>query len=122
MAGHRKFSELRALQSPERRARNQAAGEAMLRELPLAELRHVREMTQAQLAEALDTSQSEISRMEKRADMYVSTLRSYIEGLGGTLAIVVYLPGGDAIEITQFHEIGEERAARPKRRRAAAAG
>jgi hypothetical protein len=49
----------------------------------------------------MEVEQSEISRIEKRTDMYVSTLRSYIEAMGGTLRIEARFPDG-AVEITQF--------------------
>jgi len=118
MAGHKKFRDLvNRTMTPDSQARAHARALELRREMPLVELRQAREITQATLAELLETSQSEISRMEKRADMYVSTLRSYIEALGGTLSIVAYLPGGDAVEISQFREIGE---ATPERRRAVA--
>jgi DNA-binding XRE family transcriptional regulator len=103
MAGHRKFSELRARLSPERRVRNQAATAAMLAEMPLAELRQARQMTQETLADLLDASQPEVSKIERRTDVYVSTLRRYIEAMGGQLEIVARFPEG-VVRITQFHE------------------
>jgi transcriptional regulator with XRE-family HTH domain len=89
--------------SPERQARAAERTRAMLAEMPLAELRHAREMTQARLAELLETSQPEVSKIEKRTDMYLSTLRSYIEALGGTLEIVARFPDGD-VRISQLHD------------------
>lgn len=53
----------------------------------LAELRRARELTQSQLAETMETTQSGISRMEHQADIYLRTLRSYIEAMGGKLEI-----------------------------------
>jgi hypothetical protein len=99
----RNFRELRAKMSPERRAQNRARAEAMLREMPLAELRTAHELTQTRLAEIMEVEQSEVSRIEKRADMYVSTLRSYIEAMGGTLRIQATFPDG-SVEITQFQQ------------------
>jgi hypothetical protein len=107
MAGHRKFSELRARMTPERRARNQAATKALVAELPLGELRQARHLTQVALAEALATSQAEISKVEHRTDVYVSTLRRYIEALGGQLDITARFPDGD-VRITQFQELDDE--------------
>jgi transcriptional regulator with XRE-family HTH domain len=66
----------------------------MLAELPLQELRHARELTQATLAEALDCGQDEVSKLERRADMLVSTLRRYIEAMGGSLEIIAKFPDG----------------------------
>lgn len=106
MAGHRKFTELRARMAPERRARNAAETGRQLAELPLGELRQARDLTQTALAELLETSQGEVSKMEKRADMYVSTLRRYIEVMGGELEIVARFPDG-AVRITQFQDLGD---------------
>jgi transcriptional regulator with XRE-family HTH domain len=89
--------------SPERRARNAADTERMLAELPLGELRRARDYTQTTLAELLGTSQGEVSKIEQRADMYVSTLRRYVEAMGGSLDIVARFPEG-AVRITQFRE------------------
>jgi hypothetical protein len=93
--GRRNFNELRAKMSPERRARNAAASKAMRAELPLQELRHARELTQATLADAMECGQDEISKLERRADMLVSTLRRYVEAMGGQLAIVATFPDGE---------------------------
>ena len=55
--------------------------------LALAQLRQSRHITQVQLAETLGISQGNISRLEARSDVYLSTLRGYIEALGGHLEI-----------------------------------
>ena len=60
----------------------------MIAALPLQELRRARAPSQARLATTLETTQPELSKIEKRADMYVSTLRSYIEAMGGVLDVV----------------------------------
>jgi len=104
MTGHRKVSELRGRMSPERRARNRLTTAAKLVEMPLQELRHARELSQASLAEALETDQGNISRLEQRTDMYISTLRRYVEAMGGSLDIVARFPEGD-VRITQFHDL-----------------
>jgi DNA-binding transcriptional regulator YiaG len=106
MAGQRKFSELRAGMSPERRKRNRLTSEALIAEMPLQELRRARELSQATLAEALETDQGNISKLEQRTDMYISTLRRYVEAMGGTLEIVAKFPDG-AVRVTQFHELAK---------------
>lgn len=66
----------------------------MLREIEgLAELRRLAGKAQADVARALDIKQPSISKIEHQADMYISTLRDYVEALGGRLDIVVTLPG-----------------------------
>ena len=65
--------------------------------LPLGELRRARNMTQVRLAETLDLDQGAISKLERRTDMYLSTLRSYVEALGGRLDLVVSFPEGEVV-------------------------
>jgi DNA-binding XRE family transcriptional regulator len=91
----RKFEELRAKMSPERRARNEARAREELRKMPLYQLRNAREMTQTRLAEVLEMDQGNISKLEKRTDMYLSTLRSYVEAMGGVLEIRAVFPDGE---------------------------
>lgn len=67
--------------------RIERAKEEARSEMALHELRRAREFTQAQLARALGVSQSGVSRIENETDLYVSTLRSYVEALGGRLEI-----------------------------------
>lgn len=104
MAGHQKFTALRARMAPERCARNEAEMAHLLAAMPLAELRQARALTQTTLAELLETSQGEVSKIEKRTDMYVSTLRRYIEAMGGELDVVARFPEGD-VRITQFQAV-----------------
>lgn len=103
----RKWSELRDKMSPERRAANEAATQQMLAELPLHGLRRARKLSQQTLAQSMGTSQPEISNLERRTDTYVSTLRSYVEAMGGRLDIVAHFPEGD-YRINQFSEIGDD--------------
>lgn len=91
----RNFRELEAKMSPERRARVAARVKEELAKMPLHQLRNAREMTQTRLAEVLEMDQGNISKLEKRTDMYLSTLRSYVEAMGGTLEIRAVFPDGD---------------------------
>ena len=100
----RSFEELRAKMSPERRARNEARAKAELAKMPLYQLRNAREMTQARLAEVLEMDQGNISKLEKRTDMYLSTLRSYIEAMGGVLEIRAVFPDG-AVKIDLLNKL-----------------
>lgn len=96
-----KWSDIKAKEKPEVMARARARKEELLKEMPLQELRRARDLTQETLAETLDVAQSEVSKIEKRTDMYVKTLRRYIEAMGGRLDIVAHFPDGD-VRITQF--------------------
>ncbi|MCL2184345.1 MAG: helix-turn-helix domain-containing protein [Treponema sp.] len=100
----KKFSELRAKMSPERRARNDEAAKALLAEMPLAELRNARGLSQQMLADLLHIQQPAVAKLEKRTDMYISTLRSHIRAMGGDLDIIARFPDGD-IRITNFAQI-----------------
>lgn len=82
--GHQKFNDIEHKGTPETLAE---AKLALHEALALHELRQARGFTQTQLAEALDTKQSAISRIEHQTDLYLSTLGSYVEALGGRLEL-----------------------------------
>jgi DNA-binding XRE family transcriptional regulator len=94
MSGHRPFAELRTEveAKSDARAEIDAIKRAMDDVLRLAELRHELGVTQEELAHALDVSQSNISRVERSEDLYLSTLRGYVEALGGRLEINAVFP------------------------------
>jgi len=98
------FTGLRAKLSPERQARVRERTQEMLKEMPLQELRQARKLSQEALATVLGAKQASVSKLEHRTDMYISTLRSYVEAMGGTLDIVAEFPDGK-VRITQFTEI-----------------
>jgi len=100
----RNFKELQAKMSPERQARNRAAAERMLAELPRARLRAARELTQEQLAEVFGVKQAYISKLERRADMYVTTLAKFIEAMGGRLEMRAVFADG-SVRITALGEV-----------------
>ena len=99
-----KFSKLREKMSPARKVRVAARTAQLLEEMPLQELRQARQYSQESLASALETSQSSISKLERRVDVYVSTLRRYIESMGGELEIIATFPDG-SVRINQFEGI-----------------
>jgi predicted XRE-type DNA-binding protein len=104
MATH-KFSELREKMSPEARSESERLFKAALAEMPLNDLRNARGLTQEMLAEALHVQQPAVAKMERRTDMYISTLRSHIRAMGGELEITARFPDG-AVKITNFSQIG----------------
>lgn len=105
----RKFSDLRARLSPDARARSEAKANEMLAEMPLHELRLARGLSQKKLAETLRVQQPSIAKLERRTDMYVSTLRSHIEAMGGQLEIVARFPDG-AVKIGNFADLAKDAA------------
>jgi DNA-binding XRE family transcriptional regulator len=102
----KKYRELRAKMAPAARARAQARARTMLAEMPLQELRLARGLSQEALAATLKVRQASISKLERRADMYISTLRSHIRAMGGELEIVARFPDGE-VRISNFEEVGE---------------
>jgi transcriptional regulator with XRE-family HTH domain len=72
--------------------------------MPLDQLRKAREMTQVQLAEVLGVNQGEVSKIEHRSDICVSTLAEYVEALGGRLEIRAVFENRE-VRITQFEEL-----------------
>ena len=105
----KKWETLRATISPERREANRLAAQQMMAEMPLEELRSARNITQTHLASLLQITQASVSKMEKRTDMYVSTLRSFVQAMGGELEIRAIFPDG-TVKIDQFSALasGEE--------------
>ena len=99
----KKFSELRAKLSPEARARAAARAEAMLLEMQLQELRKARMVTRVEVAKAMNVEQAAISKLERREDMYLSTLREYVRALGGELKLVASFPDAD-IQLRPYPE------------------
>ena len=100
----KKFAELRAKMAPEAQARVEAKAQELLAEMPLNELRQARGLSQKALAEVLHVQQPAIAKMEKRTDMYISTLRSHIEAMGGQLDVVARFPDG-SVKISNFSDI-----------------
>jgi transcriptional regulator with XRE-family HTH domain len=99
----RKFKELEDKMSPEALEKSRELANIHIAEMALDELREARKLTQAQLAKTLEVDQGAVSRMERRTDMYVSTLRNFIRAMGGELHIRADFPDG-SVEITQFEE------------------
>ena len=98
------FKELQAKMSPERRARNESAAAKMIDEMALDELREARDLTQEQLARLLHVNQAAVSKMERRADMYITTLQGVIKAMGGRLEIRAVFPNG-VVRISQFQDL-----------------
>ena len=77
----------------------------MVAEMPLNELRQARGLSQKMLADVLHVQQPSIAKIEKRTDMYLSTLRSHIEAMGGELDVIARYPDG-SVKITNFADLG----------------
>ena len=110
----RNFKELREKMEPVRRARVEKRVQEALKAMPLDELREARELTQTQLAHVLQVSQGAVSKVERRTDMYISTLRSYVRAIGGDLQIRAIFPEGEVL-IDQFEDLSPNSARRSAR-------
>jgi transcriptional regulator with XRE-family HTH domain len=93
MSGHRSFSEL-IVKMPRKSQEEIKRGTAkILAEMELADLREALEIRQADLAQKLKTTQAAVSRLERRGNVTVGSLKGYIEALGGRLELSAVLPG-----------------------------
>ena len=97
------FQQLRAKMSPGAKTASDAEHHR-LEEMSLHQLRKARELTQTKIAEDLHMGQGDVSKLERRTDMYVSTLASYLQAVGADLEIHAVFPDGRAVKITQFAE------------------
>lgn len=77
-------------------------------EMTLRELRKARARSQELMGRTLNVNQTAISKIERRADMYVSTLRAFIEAMGGELDIIARFPDHPPVKITQFQELADK--------------
>lgn len=100
----------------ERRVRIEQIADQMREELNLRQVRRLRKLTQARLSKKLKIGQEGVSRIEKRTDLYLSTLRSYVEGVGGTLTLMVNFPDRPPVLLTGLGEnAAPENSKRPSK-------
>ncbi len=86
------FKNLRDKMSPESKKISNKLAQDLRQEIGLNELRNVLEISQEELGELLNKKQAAISRLERRSDMHISTLRAFIKALGGELEIIASFP------------------------------
>lgn len=103
------FKILREKMSPAAQQRAKEKTRMMLDAMPLQELRQARALSQDEMAKALGIKQAAVSKLERRTDMYLSTLRKFVEAMGGSLEIVAHFPEGD-VSVEQFEALDEKRA------------
>ena len=98
------FKRLQAKMTPASRARSESKARKMIEEMALDELRAARDLTQEHLSKILGVRQAAVSKLERRTDMYISTLADFIKAMGGTLEIRAIFPDGN-VRITQFRKL-----------------
>jgi DNA-binding CsgD family transcriptional regulator len=110
--------------SPAQRAEAKARAKAIVaEELTLADLRKSGELTQAKIGAKLNISQDQVSRLEKRADILISTLNKYVAAMGGSVHIMVQFPGKAPVKLAGLEGLlgrGGRGPAKPKPRTKAA--
>jgi DNA-binding XRE family transcriptional regulator len=92
------------------------AQELIAEELTLQDIRKARKFTQKQMAQTLKVGQDSISRLEKRSDMMLSTMRNFLEAMGGELELVVRFPERAPVIIKAIEDVGPVAPARPVKR------
>jgi transcriptional regulator with XRE-family HTH domain len=105
------FSSLRKKMSSAAQERSHLLAAKYRSGMALDELRQAREMTQVHLAKILGVNQAAVSKLERRADMYVSTLHDFVKAMGGELKITAKFAEG-TVEISQFEDVKKAAAGR----------
>lgn len=88
------------------------AGELISQEMTLRDIRKTLELTQADVSSKLGMNQEVISRLERRSDLLLSTLISYIEAMGGRLNLTASFPNRPPIQLTGFEGAGVKQESR----------
>ena len=100
----KKMSEL----SPKRRAKIEKEADRLRAEyLTLKELRKARDKTQVQIAQSMGIRQASVAQMENQGDLLISTLRSHIEAMGGSLTLMVQFPDREPVTLSGFGDMDE---------------
>jgi DNA-binding XRE family transcriptional regulator len=106
---------MNALDAKRRKKVQARAAELIAEEMSLRDLRRALEMTQVRMAEVLGIGQDGVSRIEKRSDLLLSTLRSYIEAMGGKLQLVAEFPDRPPVVLSSISDVEEDPHPKPAR-------
>ena len=103
--------------TPEERAKVAARTQALIaEELTLRDLRQARRLTQERMAELMGVEQENVSRLERRADLLLSTLSSYVTAMGGTLRLIAEFPDRGPVAVA-LGDLGSGGGEPPKPKR-----
>jgi transcriptional regulator with XRE-family HTH domain len=91
-----------------RRKIERRAAQLIAEEMSLRDLRQALKLTQERMAKTLGIGQEGVSRLEKRSDLLISTLRGYVEAMGGSLSIVAEFPDRDPILLSGLASVDTE--------------
>ena len=99
--------ELESLPDSRRKRIEKAAAALIAEEMTLRDLRKARNQTQARVAESLGINQENVSRLEQRSDLLISTLSGYVEAMGGKLNLVAEFPDRPPVTLTGIAALDE---------------
>ncbi len=97
---------IKGLPAARRRGIERRAKKLIAEEMTLQELRRARAMTQVRMAKTLGVAQKQISEIERRTDMHISTLRRSIEAMGGKLSLVAEFPDREPVVLSGIAALG----------------
>jgi DNA-binding transcriptional regulator YiaG len=107
MSGRHRFADLRKRMTEEARGKAEAEAMRLDEEMDLADVRRALKLSQDEIAQMLQIGQSSVAKLEKRADMYVGTLRRFIEAMGGQLEITAKFHG-HSVKIRNFSDLSSD--------------
>ncbi len=107
---------IKSLSANRRKKIEARAAELIAEEMSLRDLREALTLTQQRIADTLGIGQDSVSRLEKRSDLLLSTLRSYIEAMGGRLSLIAEFPDREPISLSGLTTM-ETKPITPRRRR-----
>lgn len=108
---------IKKLSPAQRKKVETRAAQLIAEEMTLRELRHARKLTQVRVAKKLGITQDSVSRLEKRSDLLLSTLRKTVEAMGGNLSLVAEFPDREPVVLSSIAE--DEPGPKPAGRRRA---
>lgn len=106
---------IKKLSPAQRKKVETRAAQLIAEEMTLRELRHARKLTQVRVAKKLGITQDSVSRLEKRSDLLLSTLRKTVEAMGGNLSLVAEFPDREPVVLSGIAE--DEPGPKPAGRR-----
>ena len=106
---------IRKLSPAQRKKVDARTTQLIAEEMTLRELRHARKLTQVRIAKALGITQDSVSRLEKRSDLMLSTLRKTVEAMGGNLSLIAEFPDRKPVVLSGIAE--DDRRPKPTGRK-----
>lgn len=106
---------MKGIRSARRKKIEARAAALIAEEMSLRELREARKLTQVRLAKALGITQDGVSRLEKRSDLLLSTLRKSVEAMGGNLSLIAEFPDREPVVLSGIADVAPKSA--PTRRK-----